>query len=70
MYKRSPTKILELYEKFIELGYINNYQIMNDKEILIAGDKNDKQGNAYSLSIYNHVSKKNMTIYFPLRKFL
>ena len=58
LYKRSPTKILELYEKFIELGYINNYQIMNDKEILIAGDKNDKQGNAYSLSIYNHVSKK------------
>lgn len=31
---------------------------MNDKEILLAGDKYDKQGKAYSISIYNHVSKK------------
>lgn len=58
LYKRSPTKILELYEKFIESGYINNYQIMNNEEILMAGDKQDKQGKLFSLSVYNHVNKR------------
>jgi hypothetical protein len=58
LYKRSSIKILEFYEKYIEIGYINSYQVMNNEEILMAGDKRDNEGRLYSVSIYNHVSKK------------
>ena len=58
IYKRSPTKILELYDRFIELGAIYGYQIMNDEEILITGDKRNRKGKLFSLSVYNHKSRK------------
>jgi hypothetical protein len=56
IYKRSPQNVLEFSNKFIELGYISSYQIMPDGDILIVGDKKNKNNKIFSISIYNHLS--------------
>ena len=56
IYKRSPQKVLEYSNKFVELGYISSYQIMPDGDILIVGDKKNKNNKIFSISIYNHLS--------------
>lgn len=58
LYKRSPQKVLEISNRFIELGYITSYQIMRDGDILIVGDKKNKNGKTFSISIYNHLNNK------------